>query len=173
MKRGTVNNGLGVIEELGIVGRRGIGIHKDQWDAETTILIDDLYPEPRPVVPVVVIDIPIHSIIHDASTGKKPDDREAEEGAYYQSLPCHYSLLPKKQIHRPAPTDMRARTAKMPKDVGVLATRFFQRIGQHSQAFRVEFAGRQGTFLVGDLGEVGHCRRHPVGFTGSTGKWGG
>src|SRR5262249_11002428 len=59
------------------------------------------------------------------------------------------------QIDRPAATDMRPRTPKVPKDVGVLATGFLQGIGKHSEAGEGKFAGGQETLFVGDLGE-GH-----------------
>src|SRR5262245_25296226 len=73
------------------------------------------------------------------------------------------SLLLQEQIQRPASTNMRARAAKMPKNVCVLAPGLFQGIGKHSEACRVKLAGRQGTFFVGDSGQVGHGRSEPGG----------
>jgi len=66
---------------------------------------------------------------------------------------------------------MGARTAKMPKDVGVVATGFFKGIGKHGKACGVKFARRQGALFVSGWGERDHARRKPGGVGRHRAEW--
>src|SRR5262249_5748240 len=69
------------------------------------------------------------------------------------SCPVSASLPAQDQVHDPAAPHMRAGTAKMIDNSGVLAPGLFQRIGKHGEAGRIEIAGRQAASLVNLLGQ--------------------
>ena len=61
---------------------------------------------------------------------------------------------------------MRAGTAEMPEDVGVVAPGFFQGIGKDGEAVGIEFARWKGALIVGELSEGEYGRDEPVGVDG-------
>src|SRR4051794_40772977 len=69
------------------------------------------------------------------------------------------SLCSENQLQCPASSKVRAGAAEVSENVGVVAARVFQRVGQDGETVGVQHDGGKGSILVGGTSE----RQHPGG----------